>query len=60
MKELLELVTKLVTEIEEAVTNGVDDEEILDRLKRPGSVGRKLIDAIKSRRSKLDDFIANG
>jgi uncharacterized membrane protein len=60
MKEMFQLVSKLISEIEDAVTSGVSEEEILKRLTKPGSAGQQLVSAIKKRKGKLDDFITNG
>jgi len=60
MKELFGIVGELVGEIVDAIKDGVSDEEILERISKPGGVGEKLIAAARARRSKLDDFIANG
>ncbi len=60
MKEAFALIGELIEEIEAGIKQGVSEDEILDRLRKPGGVGYKLIAAMKNRGNKLDDFIANG
>lgn len=54
------LAGQLVGTILDLIERGASDEEIRARLADPAGVGQKLIDAVRARRSKLDDFIKRG
>jgi hypothetical protein len=51
---------RLVEQILQWVHDGVSDEEIRRRLSDPAGVAQHLIDAAKTRKQKLEEFIRNG
>lgn len=53
-------VLKLLEQIAQWVHEGLSDDEILERLRRPGSAGRHLLAAVRRGRRKIDDYIARG
>jgi uncharacterized membrane protein len=51
---------KLIEQIIEWVHEGLSDEEIRKRLASPNGVAQNLIDAAKTRKQKLEDYVKNG
>lgn len=60
MSKVFEIIAQLVELIAKAVRDGATDEEIRERIARPNGVGQKLIDAMRSTSSKLDDYVKKG
>ncbi len=60
MIELLKLAVSLIEDIVSLSKKGVSDEEILERISRPGGIGRKLIEAAKTRSDSIEDYIRKG
>ena len=58
MLEILDKAFDAIKFIIEKAQQGVSDEEILKRMAEPGGVGQKLIDAVKKRSDKFDDFVS--
>jgi len=56
----LEAAFSLVREVVQAIRDGATDEEVRARLADPGGVGQRLIDAVRSRRSRLRDYVEGG
>ena len=60
MSALVDAIIRIVDLIIRWVAEGASDDEILARLRAPGSVGRQLIAAVRARQSALDDYVNRG
>ncbi len=56
----LGLASKMAELVSEMVGDNATDEEILKRIAKPGGVAQELINAVRSRKIKLNDFVTNG
>lgn len=60
MIELIELFAELIKAIKSELNNGIEPEEIAERIMAPGEVGRRLIDKLNKQSDMLDDYVKNG
>lgn len=58
--QILQVLAEIGSAVAEMVKDGLSDEEIRERLAAPEGVGQSLIEACRTRKKKLKDFVDHG
>lgn len=58
--KILQVLVEIGEAVGEMIAEGLSDDEIRERLAKPDGVGQKLLDAARSRKKKIKDFVDNG